>query len=479
MTKPNLSVHRVAILLALVCPLGCAVSQRPPTAAPIVIANVNVLRLDGEGVLAEQTVVVERGIIRKMGPPRGIAISAGSETIDGTGKYLMPGLVDLHVHLASNLEDEQRAILKLFVANGVTTILNLRGTPQMLELKAAVAAGRVFGPTIYTSGPYVNEPFVTTPDEVERAVVEQRRADYDFIKLHGDLSREAYARLNAVARREGIRVVGHAPRNLGLDAMFEERQYAVAHAEEFIYDRQNTSRNAIARVEPRIPELARSMVRAGIWLMPNLTAFGMIRKMVEDLDAVLARPEMRFLPRSVRQGWGPATNPYTNRMSKEKVPEMLALYGLLQKLVRGFQAGGVRLLVGTDAMNTGVVPGFSTHDELAELVAAGLTPFEALRAATANAAEFLAVPGQRGLVAVGQNADLLLLDANPLESIVNSRRIAGVMLRGRWVSQADIRRILDELDRRGTKTRRWIEQAPEPEAGYARPSRPRRDRPIA
>jgi imidazolonepropionase-like amidohydrolase len=266
------------------------------------------------------------------------------------------------------------------------------------------------------------------------------------VKLHGVLSREAYARLNAVARREGIRVVGHAPRNLGVAAMFEERQYAVAHTEEFLYDQNNSSRDRdLPQVEARIPELARSMAETRTWLMPNLTAFKIIGLMAQDLDAVLARPEMRFMPRTVRQGWGPATNPYTARFGKESYPGILARYQLLQKLVAAFRGEGVRLLIGTDAMNTGVVPGFSTHDELGELVAAGLTPFEALRAATANAAEFLAITDQRGVVAVGQNADLVLLDANPLENIANSRRIAGVILRGQWLSRSDIARMLDQL----------------------------------
>lgn len=443
--KTSISVGSIAVLLALDCPLACAASQSGPT-APIVIENVNVLPLDREGVLLGQTVVVERGIISRMGPARSTPIPAGSTTIDGTDKYLMPGLVDLHVHLASNPEDEQRTILKLFVVNGVTTVLNLRGTPQVLELRAAVAASRVFGPTIYTSGPHVNEPFVTTPDEVERAVVDQKRAGYDFVKLHGDLSPEAYARLNAVARREGIRVVGHAPRNLGVAAMFEERQYAVAHAEEFLYDQSNSSRDQdLPQIEAQIPTLARSMVQAGTWLMPNLTAFKVIGLQVQDLDAVLARREMRFMPVAVREGWGPATNPYTTRFGKNAYPGILVRYQLLQELVGVFQGEGVRLLIGTDAMNTGVVPGFSTHDELGELVAAGLTPFEALRAATANAAEFLAAGDQRGVVAEGQNADLVLLDANPLENIANSRRVAGVMLRGQWLSRSDIARILDEL----------------------------------
>lgn len=132
------------------CPLGRAVSQRRPT-APVVIVNVNVLPLDRNRVLAGRTVVVEGGIITRIGPARSTPIPAGSATIDGTGKYLMPGLVDLHVHLASNPEDEQRAILSLFVVNGVTTVLNLRGTPQILELRSAVAVGRVFG----SDSPYI------------------------------------------------------------------------------------------------------------------------------------------------------------------------------------------------------------------------------------------------------------------------------------------------------------------------------------
>ena len=137
----------IVLALAIAAQPISAVSQRPPL-APIVITNVNVLPMDRERVLAGQTVVVEHGVISQMGPPRSVTIPAGAQTIDGTGKYLIPGLVDLHVHLASNPEDEQRAILTLFVANGVTTILNLRGTPQILELRAAIAAGRVFGPTV-------------------------------------------------------------------------------------------------------------------------------------------------------------------------------------------------------------------------------------------------------------------------------------------------------------------------------------------
>jgi len=437
-------VKAAFVAAASIVLLSCAATpSREPGA--IAIVNVNVPSLDDGSIAPGQTVVIQHGVISAVGRAGAVTLPQGADVIDGAGKYLLPGLVDTHVHLAGGTPDEQRALLKLFVANGVSTVVNLRGNAQMLTLRRDVADGRVFGPTIYTVGPYVNEPFVTTPDEVEAAVVEQKRAGYDFVKLHGDLSLEAYKRLNDVARREGIRVIGHAPRNLGLEVMFEERQYAVAHAEEFLYDRNNSSRD-FAAIEPRIPELARAMVRSGIWLMPNLTAYQLIARQADDLSAVLARPETRYLPQSTQRTWGPATNPYTARFGKRDAPGFLLRYQLLEKLVRGFQQAGVRLLVGTDAMNPGVVPGFSVHDEIADLVAAGLTPQQALGAATTNAAEFLGRAADSGRVAVGQAADLLLLDANPLEDVANSRRIAGVMLRGQFLDRAALDRLLIELD---------------------------------
>ena len=432
---------RLLVVAALLLPGATSTAQNTPR--PIAIVGVDVIPMDRERVLPAQTVIVERGVITRIGPARSVRPPAGATTIDGQGKFLIPGLADMHVHLAGPVE-LQRALLELFVANGVTSVLNMRGAPEHLALRREVASSRAIGPTVCTVGPYVNEPFFRTADEVEEAVREQQRAGYDFIKMHGDLSRDAYARLNAVAREVGIRVIGHAPRTLGIEALFEERQYALAHAEEFIYDRNHSSRDYLD-VVPRIPALAQSMVRTGTWLMPNLTAFKIIGLQVQDLAPVLARPEMRFLPSAYRTGWGPETNPYTNRFAREQGPGIMARFEVLQQLVQGFQSGGVRMLVGTDALNTGVVPGFSVHDELAELVAAGLTPYQALRAGTANAAEFVGVQDTRGTVASGREADLVLLDANPLTDIANTRRIDGVMLRGRWFSRAQIAVMLEKL----------------------------------
>ena len=429
-----------------VFPEGSPQSTKPIQTKPqrlVAFVNVSVVPMDTERVIAGQTVIVKDGVIAEIGPAAKVKVPASALRVDGSGKYLMPGLADMHVHLTVPREDVL-ALLQLFIANGVTTILNLRGTPEHLELRASVGKGEVFGPTIYTAGSYVNQPFVNTPDEVERAVIEQKRAGYDFIKMHGDLSREAYARLFAVARREGIRVVGHAPRTLGIEAMFEERQYAVVHAEEYIYDRTHSSRD-FAAIEPRIPDLGQATAKAGIWMMPNLTAFKNIGLQANDLQAILDRPEMRFMPPRIREGWGPATNPYTRRFGKDHYPGIMARYALLEKIVRGFRAAGVRMLIGTDALNTAVVPGFSMHDELNDLVAAGLTPYEALRAATANAAEFLGAADRVGTVTTGKRADLLLLEADPLKDVKNANRRAGVMLRGQWMTEAELRKMLDDL----------------------------------
>ena len=434
---------RTIAAFALLAGLQSCAAQGQATA--IAFVNVTVLPMDGDRVLTDHTVLVQGDRIVAVGPSSRIAIPEGATRIDARGRFLMPGLADLHVHQAGPRE-MQLALLKMYVVNGVTTILNMRGTPEHLAIRRDIAEGRVLGPTLYTTGPFVNEPFVVTADSVEQEVVAQKRAGYDFIKVHGDLTRDAYARLNAVARREGIRVIGHAPRNLGVDALFAERQYAVAHAEEFLYDTLNRSRDVdLPLFEPRIPDLARRMADAGIWQMTSLTAFKNIGRMAENLDRELSRPEMRYLPEAARTGWGPATNPYTRRFGPAQAPGIFQRLALQQKLLRRFDSAGVKLLLGTDGFNTGTVPGWSAHDELDELVAAGLSPYRALRAATANANEFLGATPCIGLVRTGCVADLLLLDANPLQDVRNARRARGVMLRGRWLSREDLDGILASL----------------------------------
>jgi imidazolonepropionase-like amidohydrolase len=424
----------------------------------VAFVDVNVAPMDREQILTGQTVVVKDGKIVEMGAADKVKTPAGALRIDGRGKYLMPGLADLHIHLSDYNEGHNAAMLRLYVANGVTTILNLCGTPHHLELRAKIRSGAIFGPEFYTSGPFIsNAPVHTpTPDEVERDVVEQKRAGYDFIKIHGDFSRDAYHRLFQVARREGIRVIGHAPRNLGVEPMLEERQDAVAHAEEyldayFFYKMdesvkstdQETQLRFIAGQEKKIPFIAQATAKAGTWVVANLEAYRNIALQIEDLDAALKREGVKYIIPDIAPYWMPERNTYARRFKRDSAPRFRAQYHLLEKTVKGFRDAGVRLLAGTDALNPCVAPGFSLHDELRNLVAAGLTPYEALRTATINAAEFLGATS--GVVAVGKRADLILVNGDPLKDVSNASRRVGLMLRGQWLAEDELRQMLDTL----------------------------------
>ena len=434
---------------------GCAALpvERP---APVAFVNVTVVPMDGERLLPGQTVVIRDGRIAEIGPQASVKVPDNARRIDAAAKYLMPGLVDAHFHLQGNDTDD-RQLLQVLLANGVTSILNLYGTRSILDLREQVGLGEVLGPTIYTSGPYVSDApnSQPEPDEAERMVVEQKRAGYDLIKTHGDFSREALHRLCTVARREKIRVIGHAPRNLGVEPMFAERMDAIAHAEEFIYAYfffdappemadagPEARRRFLENAEKRIPELAAATAKAGMWVVPNLVAYKIIVEQGKDLASVLARPETRYVPPAVAAGWQPGRNRYDRKYTPEMTEHMSGRLGLISKLTGGLRQAGVRMMAGTDAPIPGVVPGFSLHDELKLLVAAGLTPYEALRTATANPSEFLG-RDEFGLVTIGARADLLLLGANPLSDVSNAARRAGVMVRGRWLAESELRTMLE------------------------------------
>jgi hypothetical protein len=407
--------------------------------------------MDREEVLPDQTVIIKEGRIVFIGPAKESRVPASALKIDGTGKYLVPGLADMHVHLPYNQNDikDTPAFLRLFIVNGVTTILNLLGLPAHLELRERIARGEEFGPVIYTSGFFINEPFVRTPDEVEAEVVKQKRAGYDIIKIHGNLTRESYHRLFEVARREKMRVIGHAPRNLGYEPMLEERQDAVAHAEEYVVAYFGFNRKCCnaEEIEPMIRFISTETAKAGTWVVPTLTIFKGIGPQIKDLNAFLNRPVMRYVPRGIASDWMPGKNRY-ERNTKEEIPALEGIYGLQAYLVKGMRDAGVRLLAGTDSpVSAAVVPGFSLHEELANLVAAGLTPYEALRTATSNPADFLGALNEFGTVSVGRRADVILIDRNPLQDIKALSEISGVMIRGRWMPRKDLQKMLADLRR--------------------------------
>ena len=431
-----------------------AVPNQAGQLVPAAFVNVTVVPMAREGAMSGQTVVIRDGRIAQIGPVDRIEVPPDARRIAGAGKYLMPGLVDAHFHLQNNQDD--RRLLQLLVANGVTSILNLYGTPATLDLARRVARREVPGPAIYTSGPYISDAPSWQPeaDEVERLVVEQKRAGYDLVKTHGDFSREAFRRLFAVARREGLKVIGHAPRNLGVEPMFEEHMDAVAHGEEFIYayfffgapdlSRADPEmrRQFLARAEERIPELAAATAKAGTWVVPNLVAYKMIVEQGKDLAAVLRRPETKYLPPGLAAEWQPGRNRYDRKvLPGDRRAHDLAAGPALQAHRRISPGRG-----SDDGRHRRADSRRPARLLIARRVdAAGrrrADPYQALRTATADPAEFLGRSGEFGTVAVGQRADLLLLDADPLRDVANVARRAGVMVGGRWLTEDELTVIL-------------------------------------
>ena len=367
-----------------------AVVELPPPGAlgaPLsAFVDVQVISMTTDAIDRGWTVVVRDGRIDDAGPSTDIEVPSGAVIIRGENRYLMPGLVDAHVHLRTADAPE-------YVRYGVTTVRNMWGYPTLWNLMASIADGEIIGPTAYSYSSGLDAapvywPFtqlVETPAAGRAAVAEQLDAGWIGIKVYDDLSRSAYDAIVAAATARGMPVVGHVPRNVELGRALSAGQRSIEHLTGYARALGSTSwRDSID------PEWLRSLsertAAAGTWNCPTL--------------AIQAR-----------------NAGHDNR----------------GRVVRALHDAGAGLLAGSDAGIDRTLPGQGLRDELRLLVQAGLTPYEALRAATVDVAHFLERDGEFGVVAVGARADLLLLEANPLERIENVGSLAGVMLRGLWI----------------------------------------------
>jgi len=455
-----------ASLLAIV--LTLAAQQAPPAVRPpdggapadgaVAFVGVHVVPMSGEGVLSGQTVVVRGDRIVALGPAAEVAVPAGATRIDGQGRWLMPGLADMHVHTWSTDD------FPLFLANGVTTVRNMFGSPLQLAWRSQVASGELAGPTILTAGPIIDgdppvwpgSAVLTDPGQADELVRDQQAAGYDFLKVYARLQPDAYDALVAAARSRGMRWEGHVPDAVGIERVIAAGQASIEHLDGFAaaaqaegspFAGQTDSRlmlRAWGHVDgSRLAGLADRCAAAGVWNCPTLVV---LEKWVgpEQAAAQRARPEMRFVAPTLLEFWKPE-NSYLSRLPAEVIQQVAGGDAARKRCVGILHRHGARILAGTDMGNPFVVAGYSLHEELGNLVEAGLSPYEALRAATSGAAEFMGAAGQWGTVAVGARADLLLLEADPLADVRNAARRVGVMVRGIWYGQAALQARLDEL----------------------------------
>ena len=417
----------------------------------IAFEDVNVIPMEDERVLEHQTVITKDGRIAEVGPAARVKIPKDAMRIDGRGKYLMPGLLDLHVHI------HHPEYLLLYVASGVTTVRNMKGEPRHLEWRARIAKGEMLGPTIYTTGQILDgdPPFgrggeiVRNSKEAERAVAEHKRAGYDFIKVYNNLSKESYDAIIAAGKKYNTQVVGHVPLDLGLEYALKSRQHSIEHVENFIYSYFHDDLD-----EGKIPHIAKAVSEAGVWICPTLVTFQYVVLQTEhgpDLRELLQMPELKYISPSVRQSWLPENNNYVTRFEGNETRRGNAArrfrrqLEFLKLVTKGLRDAGARLVTGTDSTFPFVLPGFSILEEIKLFVEVGFTPFEAIRAATRDAADCLKGLDEFGTIATGKRADMILLSANPLDNVANLKNRAGVMVRGKWYTEGELQNRLNSL----------------------------------
>lgn len=446
----SIATHRWT--LVIVALLGAEISTAETTA----FVNVNVVPMSTDTVIAAQTVLVEDGIISAIGSVDEIRIPKGARAIDGTDRYLMPGLAEMHAHVPAADSRNLNRDFSLFVANGVTTIRGMLGKPSHLALREQLLNGEVFGPRLVTSGPSLNGRSVQGAPDARRQVREQAAAGYDFIKVHPGLSADEFTAIAETANELGIPFAGHVPVAVGVRAALELNIATIDHLDGYLvallppHSFKSGGYGGFfdimlaAELDPQqIGAIAAATAASGTWNVPTQI---LIEQRVSATPVAELRnyDEMKYMPAETVERW--AATKQALLSERDFDPETAALaIDLRRQLILALHEAGARLLLGSDAPQVFNVPGYSTHRELKVLVASGLTAYEALQTGTTAAAEYLGT--NAGSVQVGKDADLVLLDANPLDDIENSRRIHGVMLRGLWLSGHALQQRLEQYRR--------------------------------
>lgn len=412
----------------------------------IFIENVNVIPMDTDTILKNQRVSIIGNKI--------ISIESGSLEpmfsaqlkIDGTGKFLIPGLSEMHYHWRNKKGGIERD-LKLLMANGVTTVRNMAeyDWQDVIDVREKIRSDSIFGPNFYTTGPYIQSQQVNSIQDVENLVKHHLLRGYDFMKIADNLPKDLYLELLQKATENGISVIGHAQRNLPLE--YTLRMKSIEHVEEFVYLFNDDERNNPDFLRKKINQIKVS----GATISPTLVVFDMIIKYITDGEFEKLRDlsDGKYMLTADRNYWLSNENPYRKDLKNRVIdntpaPELLAEYYEWMKLFTNQLAeAGIPLMTGSDTFGF-VVPGFSIHKEMMILQQAGLRPYEILVASTITPARYLNKLATDGTISEGKDANLVLLNGNPLEDIKNTENIQGVMIRGKWLNRKKLDSLLSE-----------------------------------
>jgi imidazolonepropionase-like amidohydrolase len=457
-------VHTSFLITTLLFFAGVATAQKPSPNDLVVINNVSVVDVRSGAVLADQTVILERNRIASVGPSKSAKYPRNAPSVNGHGYFLIPGLWDMHVHLLFGdwFPGAQDVTLPLLIANGVTGVRDMGSELETVQdWRNEIEAGRLLGPRIYTSGPMLDGPkprfpssiAITTPEDGRRAVNELKQRGADFIKLQSLIPREAVFAIADEAKKQEIAFEGHVPDSVRASEMSEAGMKSFEHLigifegsspneDDFLKGGKTEGRFLASYDSERAAALASVLAKNQTWQCPTL---------VWERGGNLI--DVTDFAKDGRAKYVPAS--WKNKTWKRFTDEIMKGYGTDDVAVRKkfiekelevaqlLHKGGVPFLAGTDTPpGVYVFPGFSLHEELQRFVAAGFTPLEALQTATLNPVRFLGMEEQLGTIEKGKLADLVLLNANPLQDISNTQKIAAVIVNGHYYSGKDLEKML-------------------------------------
>ncbi len=461
------------ILLPLLVSPTSHYSQNSVGNRSLAISNVTVIDCTGKAAQPAMTVLIRDDRIVALGNDKDVRVPQNTQLIDGTGKFLIPGLWDMHVHWYDT------DYLPLFHANGVTGVRIMWGFPINLQWRKDQAAGALVGPRLVLAGPIVDGPkpiwpgstAASTEAEGREAVRKTKKDGYDFVKVYSLLPRDVYFAIADEAKKQHLPFVGHVPSSVSVAEASDAGQKSMEHLYGILLacssrELELTRALAEARKIPTSPD--RTMLRRineqlvdsydtkkaaslfaklkanGTWQVPTLTVLRSLGYL--DDPAHTSDPRLKYMPRSVTESWNPKTDFRLKSLTKEDFAQQRKLFERNLELVGAMHAAGVGILAGTDVLNPYCFPGFSIHDELNLLVKAHLTPLQALQTATRDPARFLGEEKDAGTVEQGKRADLVMLDANPLLDIKNTTKIEAVIVAGKLLPRERLNKMLADVE---------------------------------
>ncbi len=440
---------RYLVLLTLAF-VSCNRAQQKIGPSAILISDVNVVDVRTGKILQNQQVVIDSTRIKSISATIENK-EAYSQKIDGKEKYLMPGLAEMHAHIPPPTTKTERIedVLFLYLSNGITTIRGMLGDPAHLILREK-ASGEILSPRIFTSSPSLNGNSVTSKEEAVEKVTAYQKAGYDFLKIHPGIERVVFDQVVSTANEVGIQFAGHVPVDVGIRHALESKYASIDHVDGFLEGLVPESANVkptdngffgyaftpLAETD-KIDELVELAKQNEVWIVPTQSLFERWFAPI-SADELLTQPEMKYMPASTLENWKERKEQSTAADTGFNVEQWQKFDRIRKELISALNKAGHGMLLGSDAPQLFNVPGFSIHHEMKAMLDAGMTNLEIIQSGTINPATYFDMEQVFGEVRVGLTADLILVNANPIENLEALQNISGVMRKGKWVSKIEI-----------------------------------------